>query len=305
MQSLLNESENETWLQIAPLLDTAIAELNEKDRHAIVLRFFQNKSLDEIGMAVGASEEAAKKRVGRALEKLQKFFTKRGVSSTMEILAGTISANSVQAAPVALAKSVTTVAVAKGAAASTSTLNLVKGALKIVAWSNAKTAIVAGVAAILGIGTTTVVVEALLPVPEIQGTWEGTSDLPGWGVQVGQSPKTQVVLKIKGTNGDYQVTADMISLGIKDVPFSSFTYKFPRVHGDIPYRHGSYDGTVNRAGTVISGTVNINYSSMPGTNYFESWVFHRTDHPTPVPEPLADAEFMPRAGSDLRAIGSE
>ena len=71
-------------------------------------------------LALGASEDAAEKRVNRALEKLRKFFAKRGVSSTTAIIAGAISANSVQAAPVALAKSVTAVALAKGAAASDS-----------------------------------------------------------------------------------------------------------------------------------------------------------------------------------------
>jgi RNA polymerase sigma factor (sigma-70 family) len=102
MQTLLNRggdaaspSETETWQQIAPLLDQAIAGLGEKDRHAIVLRFFQDKSLGEIGLALGASEEAAKKRVSRALEKLQKYFSKRGVSSTAAMLAGAISANAV------------------------------------------------------------------------------------------------------------------------------------------------------------------------------------------------------------------
>ena len=73
------------------------------------------------------------------------------------IIAGAISANSVQAAPVALAKSVTAVALAKGAAASGSTLTLIKGALKIMAWTKAKTAIVAGVAVILATGTTTTI----------------------------------------------------------------------------------------------------------------------------------------------------
>ena len=56
MQSLLNEPENETWMQIAPLLDTAIADLNDKDRHAIVLRFFEQKSMSEVGQAIGEGE---------------------------------------------------------------------------------------------------------------------------------------------------------------------------------------------------------------------------------------------------------
>ncbi len=161
MQSLLNEPSpgtEDAWPQIAPLLDTAIAGLHEQERHAIVLRFFENRSLAEVGRALGANEDAARMRVNRALEKLRKFFTKRGVSSTTAIIAGAMSANSVQAAPVALAKSVTAVAIAKGAAASGSTLTLIKGALKIMAWTKAKTTVVAGVAMLLVIGTTTVAV---------------------------------------------------------------------------------------------------------------------------------------------------
>ena len=92
-----------------------------------MLRFFEGRNFKEVGAALGASEDAAKMRVSRALEKLRKFFTKRGVSSTTAIIAGAISANSVQAAPVALAKSVTAVAIAKGAIATASTLTLVKG----------------------------------------------------------------------------------------------------------------------------------------------------------------------------------
>jgi len=161
MQNVLNENETDVcdvWPQIAPLLDSGLAGLNETDRHAVVLRFFYGKSMGEIGTALGGSEDTARMRINRALEKLRKFFTKRGVSSTTAIIAGTISANSVQAAPVTLAKTVTAAAIAKGAAASGSTLTLIKGALKVMAWSKAKTAIVAGVVVLLAAGTTTVVV---------------------------------------------------------------------------------------------------------------------------------------------------
>src|SRR5665213_3029662 len=113
-----SETEAETWQQIAPLLDAAMEKLGQKDHDAVVLRFFQNKNFAEVGAALGASEDAAKMRVNRALEKLRKFFTKRGVNSTAATLAEQISTNSVQAAPVALAKSVTAVAIAEGAAAS-------------------------------------------------------------------------------------------------------------------------------------------------------------------------------------------
>ncbi len=95
-------------------------------------------------------------RVNRALEKLRKFFTKRGISSTTVILAGAISAHSVQAAPVTLAKAVTAVAIVKGSIAGASTLTLVKGTMKTMTWLKIKLAIIAGIAALLVGSTTTI-----------------------------------------------------------------------------------------------------------------------------------------------------
>lgn len=126
MQSTLEEPESGVWERITPLLDAAVAALKEKDRRAIVLRFYEGRSLSEVAAALGTSEEASKKRVSRALEKLQKFFDKRGVNSTAATIAETVSINAVQTAPATLAKSVTVVAFAKGAAASASTLTVVK-----------------------------------------------------------------------------------------------------------------------------------------------------------------------------------
>ncbi len=159
MQSLSNQTEPEIWPQIMPLLEDAMGRLGEKDRNALALRFFEGKSFQEIGAAFGVSENAARKRTNYALEKLRTYFSQCGVNSTTETIAGAISANSVQAAPVALAKTVTAVAVAKGATASASTLTLIKGALKIMAWSNAKTAVVVTVAVMLTAGTTTMVIK--------------------------------------------------------------------------------------------------------------------------------------------------
>jgi RNA polymerase sigma factor (sigma-70 family) len=153
MQSLANETDRSrpdageagAWPQIEPLLDDAMGRLNPKERNAIVLRFFEGKSFQDIGAAFGGSENAAKKRVIHGLEKLRKIFSKHGVTSTTAIIAGVISANSLQAAPITLAKSVTVAALAKGATASASTLILMKGALKLMFWSKAKTAIVGAV----------------------------------------------------------------------------------------------------------------------------------------------------------------
>jgi RNA polymerase sigma factor (sigma-70 family) len=159
MQSLLSEPESDTWTQVAPLLDEAMSCLGGKDHDAIVLRFFEGKDFKQTATALGIGEDAARMRVHRAIERLRKFFSKRGVATTTAIIAAVISANSVQAAPAMLAKTVTVVAVTKGMTASSSTLTLIKGALKIMAWTKAKTVIVAGVAVILAAGTTTLAVK--------------------------------------------------------------------------------------------------------------------------------------------------
>src|SRR5580698_640514 len=97
MQSTMNESVTDAlWRELSPLLDDAVASLRTSDRDAIVLRFFENKNLTEVSSKLGVSEEATRKRVNRALEKLRKFFNKRGVVSTTTVIAGVISNNSVQ-----------------------------------------------------------------------------------------------------------------------------------------------------------------------------------------------------------------
>ena len=158
MQSILDEPSSAIWERLAPLLDEAMTSLGDTDRNVLALRFFEHKTALEIAAQLKMNEEAVQKRLTRALEKLHRYFNRRGVCSTTVIIAGIISANSVQATPVTLAKSVTALAVAKGAAASGSTLTLIKGALKIMAWAKAKTAIVIGVAVILAAGSVTTLV---------------------------------------------------------------------------------------------------------------------------------------------------
>jgi uncharacterized protein (TIGR03435 family) len=152
MQSLLNEPESDAWTQIAPLLDTALAGLGDEDRNAVVLRFFNGKKLGEIAAAMGTSEEAAKKRVNRAVEKLRHFFTRRGVVLPVAVMTTAISAYSVQAAPAGLVVSAT------GATASGSTLFLIKATLNKLLWLKLKTSIASGAAVLLAASVATGVV---------------------------------------------------------------------------------------------------------------------------------------------------
>lgn len=98
------------WTHIEPLLDEAMHALDETDRAAVLLRYFENKSLREVGQALGASENAAQKRLTRAVERLREFFAKQGIGVSASGLAVFISANAVQAAPVGLAVAISTAA---------------------------------------------------------------------------------------------------------------------------------------------------------------------------------------------------
>ena len=282
------------WEQIAPMLDEALTQLGEKDRQAVLLRFFENKSLAEVGTFLGTGEDTARKRVSRALEKLHRFFLKRGVVSTTAIIAATIAANSAQAAPVALAKTVAAAAVAKGTAASGSTLILVKGALKLMAWAQTKSAAVTAAAIILATGATTAVVEVVqsgrgvAAMPDIQGAWQGIGEIPQ------QHIKARGVLHISKTNGAYQATWDIIDRGVKAVPFE-LTYHYPDIRTVLKLAVGDivYEGRLNADGTEIAGTYSEPNVSIPV-------VLKHTANPDSAPEPFTADECAPRRDSDLQ-----
>src|SRR6266498_36058 len=109
------------WSHIGPLLDEAMHALGETDRAAVLLRYFENKSLREVGQTLGTSDDAAQKRVGRAVERLRDFFAKRGVTVGASGLVAVLSAQAIQAAPVGLALTISTAAPLGGAAVQTST----------------------------------------------------------------------------------------------------------------------------------------------------------------------------------------
>lgn len=107
MHELTTESEPLLdWATMRPMIDEALHELTEADRTAILRRFFRNDSLADIASALGVSEEAARKRVDRALGKLHALLARRGVTSTASALAVALSHQPVIAAPAGLATAV-------------------------------------------------------------------------------------------------------------------------------------------------------------------------------------------------------
>lgn len=115
----LDDNTGSPWEQIAPHLDEGLNQLNAADRDAIVLRFFKKQDFQVIGTALGVSEDAAQKRVSRALEKLRGLLSKRGATLTATALASVLTAEAVVAAPAGLAISVTTTALAGAATVGT------------------------------------------------------------------------------------------------------------------------------------------------------------------------------------------
>ena len=112
MQELLQDIAQEPdWEKLRPVLDQVMHELNDSDRELLLMRYFENCRLAEIGGRLGLSENAVGKRVGRALEKLRAFLFKRGITTSAS-LAAVISANAVQTAPAGLAATLSTGALA-------------------------------------------------------------------------------------------------------------------------------------------------------------------------------------------------
>jgi RNA polymerase sigma factor (sigma-70 family) len=127
METLSSDSETAPeWDNVRPVLDGAMAELNEQDRDALLLRFFKNKDFRAIGEALGVSEDAAQKRVSRALERLRAEFARQGVTTTALVLSMLLPANAVLIAPAGLALELAAIALTGIANVSFTTAPLTK-----------------------------------------------------------------------------------------------------------------------------------------------------------------------------------
>ena len=146
------------WELVSPLLDEALAALPNKDREAVLLRFISRKPFSQVGAEIGASEDAAKKRVARALVRLREFFVRRGTMLSVAALGMMLGERLVHASPAALAAKITSAAGAGGAAAaSASAAALLKASLRDLFWTKARwgAAISAGLMAVIFISITT------------------------------------------------------------------------------------------------------------------------------------------------------
>jgi RNA polymerase sigma factor (sigma-70 family) len=150
MNELLAAEPDSLWEHIAPHLDAALGELSEPDHDALLLRYFERKSAREMAGILGTSEDAAQKRVNRAVERLREFFAKRGVTVGAGGLVVVITTNAVQAAPVGLAVTICAAAGPAGIAVATSTAIAATKAIAMTTLQ--KVLITATIAAAVGTG---------------------------------------------------------------------------------------------------------------------------------------------------------
>jgi RNA polymerase sigma factor (sigma-70 family) len=130
MQSTTTAPASEAaWDDVAPFLDEAMASLGTSDRHAILLRFFERKEMKDVGGAIGVTEDAAKKRVSRALDKIRAFLGRRGIALSAAALGSAITANAVQAAPTAISQSITAALAVTGTTTTTTLVTLTMKAM--------------------------------------------------------------------------------------------------------------------------------------------------------------------------------
>ena len=146
-------SNEEALAGVAPILDEAINELNDEDRGAIILRFFERWSHRAVGEALGTSEAAAQKRIERALEKLRVLLARRGVVLTAAALAVAVGGASATAAPSGLAATISAGALANASVGAGATFTT----LKLMVMTKAKMIAIAAAVALLAAGTTTTV----------------------------------------------------------------------------------------------------------------------------------------------------
>ncbi len=144
------KSDSPEWPRIERLLDEVLETLEEPDRNAILLRFFQNKSLREVGETLGTSEEAARKRVSRAVEQLREVFARRGIAVGAAGLVVLLGAQALPAAPAGLGVAISAASLSGAAVVYPTTILAATKAIAMTMMQ--KTLITAAFAAAVGTG---------------------------------------------------------------------------------------------------------------------------------------------------------
>jgi RNA polymerase sigma factor (sigma-70 family) len=176
----LDRDSESVWKEVAPLLEQGVTQLRQADQDAVLLRFFAGKSLREVGQALGISDDAAQKRVNRALERMRDYFARQGVTVSVALIAPAIAAHAVQSAPAALAGTLVAASLTGGPAGGIgafTTLNV----LKAMAVANLKTTVAGVLGTIILVSTCAMFVARMRPDETKTGAAATAMDQPPAG----------------------------------------------------------------------------------------------------------------------------
>ena len=177
-------SESDDWEPVAAMLDELVARLRAEDRRAVLLRYYERKSFGEVGAALRVSEEAARKRVARAVKRLREMFARRGVTApgTVDVpaLAALLAARAVAPAPAGLAARAGSLVSGGTAASAGLPFTLANGGLNMMNLARIKTATaVVGSVAVLAAGGAVLVQHVLAGNVDVHVHSVTTAVLPG------------------------------------------------------------------------------------------------------------------------------
>jgi RNA polymerase sigma factor (sigma-70 family) len=208
-RSTVKENDPAIWEELAPCLDEAMSSLGERDRNAVALRYFENRPWREVAELMQVSEDAAQKRVTRALEKLRSFYAKRGVVLSPTLIAGAVSASAVQAAPAGVVQAATTAGFANGVTATVSCLMFVK-------------AIMQGMAKLTWLKSTTlgvIVANLILSQQVVASHFDITGRPDAW------MTRSAFLLWASLVEIGFPLFFVMVGFGIRFLPLNPFTFK--------------------------------------------------------------------------------
>jgi RNA polymerase sigma factor (sigma-70 family) len=256
-----SDPESSEWNEIAPHLDEAIATLGETDRNAVLLRFFEAQPMRVVGEKLSLSEDAAKKRVSRALEKLKGILVRRGIVLSGAVLAAGLSRNGAQAAPAHLAAKILTAKA--GVIGSATTSALVTAAMRQLFWLKARLP--------LGFGAALVAVALLVKgfhAPPAKSNTLAASNVAGNQAEATANPPAFAVAKDSTTASAVAPKANVFTLHIRDASDNA------PVSGARVIQDSWHEGRVVGNGTFDSDRNGICELPIPNSDFetFRVWV---------------------------------
>jgi hypothetical protein len=291
-QMQLTAEQEEAWEKLSPALDDAIATLSESDRHAVQLRFYESKSLAQVGEILGISEEAAKKRVARAIDKLRSYFSREGVKVSTGLILTALAVPAAQAAPLSLFHATVAAGTSSTTGGTALAASIAQGALRAMFQADARLVYAMMGATGLAIVVVAVVAAQFMALAPPSLVVNGETEKPLVNVIQPPPEADPPLLPVERSDGmpfgrsDGVLRASDISVGSAAGPLDSFTPHLPP--------DDTYAVATDRTGSTWYRKVqrDVLAGGMPDI---------RTVHRLPPPamrgfEPVAQApSFMPAA----------